>query len=101
MFICNIFKSFYVCIKKHVRYFARQKILANIHYLRGRMPRASQETCRSSSYGNACKTVCAGVAEILLAFERIESLKVTIIVRLLLTGFECEKVAVSVILADI
>lgn len=40
-------------------------------------------------------------AEILLAFERIESLKVTIIVRLLLTGFECKKVAVSVIAADI
>jgi hypothetical protein len=41
------------------------------------------------------------VAELLLAFERIESLKVTIIVRLLLTGFECKKVAVSVIAADI
>jgi len=87
--------------KKHVRYFTRQKILVNIHYLRARMRRASQKTCRSSSHGNACKAVCPGVAELLLAFERIESLKVTIIVRLLLTGFECKKVAVSVIAADI
>jgi len=50
---------------------------------------------------HSLKAVCPGVAELLLAFERIESLKVTIIVRLLLTGFECKKVAVSVIAADI
>lgn len=40
-------------------------------------------------------------AGILLAFACIESLEVTIIVCLLLTGFQCKQVTVSVIPADV